>query len=108
MQNQSANDHPHSDTRVGTATAPTLSDRVRSLRLPDRVDVPRSGGGWLPWLLCGLLAVSLGVVGVQFVRAKMRDARSDADRKLAAAPPEGGGEAVVLEAKGYVIAAHQI
>src|SRR5262245_426022 len=92
----------------GTGGRPNLSERVRSLRLPDKVDVPRSGGGWLPWLLCLLLAGSLGALGVQYARSKMKDAKADAEKKFAAAPPEGGGEEVVLEAKGYVVAAHQI
>jgi multidrug resistance efflux pump len=93
---------------TGPRDRPNLSERVRALRLPEKVDVPRAGGGWLPWILCALLAVSVGVLAVQFARSKMRDASNGADRKLAAAPPEGGGEEVVLEVKGYVVAAHQI
>jgi multidrug resistance efflux pump len=108
MDHQSGNRYPAPDphSTVGAA-APSLSDRVRSLRLPDRVDVPRGGGGWLPWLLCLLLAASLVAFGVHYLRAKSRDA-DDAGRKLATAPPEAGENAIVLEAKGYVVAAHQI
>ena len=110
MDNLTGNNYPTPEPRsgAGPAAPPSLSDRVRSLRLPDRVDVPRSGGGWLPWLLCLLLAGALGAFGVQYLRARARDAQAEASRKLAPAPPEEGADAVVLEAKGYVIAAHQI
>ena len=37
---------------------PSLQDRVQALRLPDKVDHPGRSGGWLPWALCVLLAVT--------------------------------------------------
>src|SRR5437588_11631800 len=44
----------------GQATAGaklSLSDRVRSLQLPDRPAAHARGTSWLPWALCGLLGM---------------------------------------------------
>jgi multidrug resistance efflux pump len=105
----------------------TLKDRVAGLRLPDKVDqLGRSGGGWLPWLLCILLGgttvslvarlpsrPSLALTGEATGERKA----ANSPEKTSTQPPVPSGQdsrekpasgAVVLESKGYIIAAHQI
>src|SRR4051794_12070519 len=104
----------------------SLRDRVEALRLPSRVDDPRAGGGraWLPWVLCLLLAGAT-------VSMAMRTPKAPEPAAGAAAPQAGSGDrapapaaaeagpreagkpavaagAVALEAKGYLIPAHQL
>jgi HlyD family secretion protein len=50
-----------SNGSVGTPQS--FSDRVRSLRLPDRPTGHRRGVAWLPWTLCAVLAVIAGYAG---------------------------------------------
>src|SRR5437868_10000381 len=47
-----------------------LVNRVQQLRINDTVGatVMRSRGAWLPWVLCGLLAVTWAGVGVRFYK----------------------------------------
>src|SRR5262245_10650705 len=48
-----------------------LVDRVQQLRLDDQLGRGSGGGGrgsWLPWVLCGLLAVAWVGVGVKYLR----------------------------------------
>jgi multidrug resistance efflux pump len=93
----------------------SLSDRVRSLRLPDH---PSSDGGsrtWLPWALCGVLAITSAVLagkafGERNSTGTTQPAAQSAlapagDPQRAAAVPAGQ---VVLESKGYIIPVHQI
>ncbi len=97
------------NTHVSHSAVPAaaLSDRVRGLRLPEN----SSGGGrnWLPWTLCAFLAVSTGVFAI---RSMGRPADPSAKSKDAAAEAKAAGSAtsgdVALEAKGYIIPAHQI
>ncbi|HEY1381154.1 MAG TPA: efflux RND transporter periplasmic adaptor subunit, partial [Gemmataceae bacterium] len=103
----------------------SLQDRVQSLRLPDKVDQPgRSGGGWLPWALCLLLALSTVSLAVRVYTAPPKAVpQGEAPAESAAAPAESASPArqeprpptaaatpgaVVLESKGYIIPAHQI
>jgi multidrug resistance efflux pump len=97
---------------------------VQSLRLPDRANGGgrAAGGGWLPWVLCLLLAASTASLAARVYTAAPPPADSAAapapaapspgtstpaaPAVAAAAAPAAGG--VVLEAKGYVIPAHQI
>lgn len=51
------------NNHAGTETVPSLSERVRSLRLPDRTASHARGVAWVPWLLCLLLAGTAGYLG---------------------------------------------
>src|SRR6516162_9259138 len=99
----------------------TLQDRVQALRLPDKVDQPtRNGGGWLPWALCILLAVTTVSLAARTISApasagrdlsnssSIVDGKSLAPATPQRASPTVAAGAVVLESKGYIIAAHQI
>ena len=95
-----------------------LSQRVRSLRLPRASgEVSGSRGRWVVWTLCLLLAVSTAVLGyMQYARvnapaaSETTPAKSDLPANTAGTPEattaSSGGFA--LEAKGYIIPAHQI
>jgi HlyD family secretion protein len=95
-----------------------LSQRVRSLRLPLESGGGGSAGRWTLWALCLVLAGSTGVLGyLQFSqRAKPAAAQTKpAESKATPAEParpttvataSSGG--LALEAKGYIIPAHQI
>jgi HlyD family secretion protein len=98
--------------------AMTLQDRVQALRLPDKVDLPGDGRSkWLPWALCLLLAlttVSLAARAFnappnagQNVSTSAAPANGPGPSAVPGAAPAAAG-AVVLESKGYIIAAHQI
>ncbi len=95
-----------------------LSQRVRSLRLPREVSAGGSGGRWLLWMVCLLLAGSTTVLGYrQFVQpakpaasektvAKSKAVSAEASRPTP--PTAASSGALALEAKGYIIPAHQI
>jgi multidrug resistance efflux pump len=107
----------------------SLRDRVQALRLPQRVD-GRGGttrGGWLPWTLTLLLALSTASLAARVYTAPAPANDSSitaANAQTAAAPAPSPTSAsastedpskkmsptgsVVLESKGYLIAAHQI
>jgi multidrug resistance efflux pump len=116
--NESQNSHANVSVD-GSASRPsigTLSDRVRSLRMPQMQQTPRSGGSWLPWALCLGFAAAGGYVGylyydVQKERQQEKETAETAkeEKKASAAKQRelGPGE-VVLENKGYVIPVHQI
>jgi multidrug resistance efflux pump len=85
----------------------SLSDRVRSLRLPERNVAPERRSALLPWTLCVLLAGSTAYLYFQ------PPSRSAADENNASVEPvrteskaPAPGE-VVLESKGYIMATHQ-
>jgi multidrug efflux pump subunit AcrA (membrane-fusion protein) len=91
-----------------------LSERVRSLRLSHAPGRDASGGRWLPWTLCVLLAGTTAVFGyLAFARSKADDAPAkppatdpgEENTHAAASPPEGG---IVLESKGHITPARQI
>ena len=96
-----------------------LTQRVQSLRLQGRGGPPAPRSTWLPWGLTVIALATAGVFGWRAYRLAPADgaahragaAGSEASWRAArarpAAPPAASGE-VVLEAKGYVIAAHQI
>src|SRR5260370_33549409 len=69
MSDRPDNHHPLAEMRA-IETSPrssplSLSDRVRSLRLPDRPTRRASGSSWLPWLLCLLLGGAAGYLGYE-------------------------------------------
>ncbi len=102
--------------------ATRLSERVQALRMPPLEVEPRRS--WLPWALCAVLLPAVAWLGYLVMGAspartapssvasdpptgtsKTGDAASAAVAKTAAADKE---QKVVLESKGYIIAAHQI
>ncbi|MBX9628006.1 MAG: hypothetical protein K2X82_29680, partial [Gemmataceae bacterium] len=111
-----------SETRSPVASVNgDLVNRVQQLRLDGQLGAAgkRGGGGsWLPWVLCGLLAVSWAGVGVRWYRAA-GSAPSDASagpapaagsRPAASAsnaPAVAPGE-VMLRLKGNLIPSLQI
>jgi multidrug resistance efflux pump len=68
----------------GPAVHGDLVNRVQQLRLDNQIGTgrQRSGGSWLPWVLCGLLAVTWAGVGVRWYKATPTGDR-----------PEGGAPA---------------
>ena len=105
-----------------------LGERVRSLRLPAEVRAHRSGSGFVPWLLCLLLAGTTGGLGYLYYQAVSRDAaptngagsgepqpltsaQEATGSKPAAgpvAPPPSESGPIALEAKGYIVPRRQI
>jgi HlyD family secretion protein len=97
----------------------SLSDRVRSLRLPDKANEPQPFP-IVPWSLCFVLG--LGCIGLAFAAFRPRvqaeaavpqaastsaTSTEIAATKSAAAPVVGPG-GVILESKGYIVPVHQI
>src|SRR5438105_14036387 len=56
--------------------ANSLSDRVRSLRLQEKPARAKSGGGWLPWTLCLLLAGTTGALAYTTYGTSRTDAKT--------------------------------
>jgi multidrug resistance efflux pump len=94
----------------------SLNDRVRSLRLTGQPAAkPRTA--ILPWALCGILLLTTAAFGYRAYRvgalAPSTTASATADENstpaasTSAAPTASSGE-VVLQAKGYVVPAHQV
>jgi multidrug resistance efflux pump len=99
------------------AERPTsLSDRVRSLRLPQQTGNPGSRSSWLPWALCSLFALSTGALAYwSFTRPesdKQRENVKDVEPSKGTGTRTNNAVAssgeVVLERKGYIIPAHLI
>jgi HlyD family secretion protein len=91
----------------------SLSDRVRGLRLPDGGRAPNPGRA-LPWALCAILLVVTAAFGYRAYRVTPAAAPADlsAPGGSGSLPPgttavAASGE-VALQAKGYVIPAHQV
>lgn len=91
----------------------SLSDRVRSLRLPEDLSAAPRPVSWLPWALCLVFALTTALLGF---RALTVSAPADAPRKDASAKPlaesssapvAASGE-VVVDSTGYIVPAHQI
>ena len=101
---------------VAANGAPTLTDRVKELRLAGKMEVPRAAGGatWLPWLLCLFLAVGWAGFGIKWYRGVQKANEPPADS--AAAPPGSASanrgatsdDTVALEVKGYLIPTQSI
>jgi multidrug resistance efflux pump len=102
---------------VAANGAPTLTDRVKELRLAGKMEVPRAAGGttWLPWLLCLFLAVGWAGFGIKWYRGTQKAAEPPAD-SAAATPatgpsnkgPGAADDTVALEVKGYLIPTQSI
>jgi len=108
------------DAAVAANGQPTLTDRVKELRLAGRMDgeTTRSGGtSWLPWLLCFFLAVGWAGFAIKWYRgtpAKQGEAPGAASGSPGAKSGQSGSsdpnsfDAVALEVKGYLIPTQQI
>jgi len=105
---------------------PSLSDRVKGLRLGDQMAGAKSGGGssWLPWLLCLIMAVTWASFAIRAYTSggwKALIGRGDAEASSTIGMAPSTGDKVnkpvapvaalgekVHEGKGNLIAAHQI
>lgn len=104
----------------GDSGEPLLSQRVRSLRLPDTSYQSTGGASWLPWVLCCLLACSSAVLGyLLYARPaaapnppSLPPPTTETDTPkaaaVAAANENRADSNIVLRSKGYAIPAHQI
>jgi multidrug efflux pump subunit AcrA (membrane-fusion protein) len=103
------------------ATTPDLADRVQQLRLDNQLGAGttrRGGGTWLPWVLCGILAVTWAGVGVRWYKATPGKGDDSAGAPAGGQPtgnlpPSGGGGtveagAMVTQLKGIVIPSLQV
>ncbi|MDB5386923.1 MAG: secretion protein HlyD family protein, partial [Planctomycetaceae bacterium] len=122
MDTPTAGPRPRSRAEEVVATNSGLSDRVRSLRLPDRAAQPRSTAT-VAWILVLLLSTLSAVLGY---REAERNQLFSLDSDTADAPQTSDSEptpvqsqnslpattaqegAIALESKGYLIPAHQI
>ena len=115
------NDHLREDQATGNGATPaSFSDRVRSLRLPERSAGHAGLGAWLPWCLCVLLAMVSGYglfiksngdkdyeeyLDLKKTYGNPAEAFSSqnktSDNKTKYNDPAPG--AIVLESKGYII-----
>src|SRR5207302_7101260 len=84
----------------------SLSDRVQSLRLPERGGT--ASATKLPWILCMLLLGSTFVFGYQAFRKPPDDSAGTAKGPPKTDKKEAGSGDIVLQAKGYIIPAHTI
>jgi multidrug resistance efflux pump len=118
MPEERSTPKPHLASLEHDAADGQLSQRVRSLRLPQHVTAGRSSSSRLAWLLCLLLAGSTGTLAyLHFMQPKPPEpippspvrveqpATDSAAKDAATAAPSGN---YALEAKGYIIPAHQI
>lgn len=96
----------------------TLSERVRSLRLPDKANDPRPFP-IVPWSLCFVLAIVCVGLGIAAFRPRPQGevapapattaaTGGEAPAAHAAAAPKVGPGGVILESKGYIVPVHQI
>jgi HlyD family secretion protein len=105
---------------VTTNGTPSLSDRVKELRLTGKLDGgvggKVAGTSWLPWMLCFFLAIGWAGYGIKWYRsapAKQNDLSGEAAPDTSAAKggstaAAGSFDAVTLEVKGYLIPTQNI
>jgi multidrug resistance efflux pump len=90
----------------------SLSDRVRSLRLPDQSLAERRRSSWLPWLVCLMLAGATAALGYrEWMRTTAESEKSaGTDDTSSGARPSAAAVVgdVVLLSKGYLVPVHQI
>jgi HlyD family secretion protein len=82
-----------------------LVNRVQQLRLKDDVGTTRrSGGSWLPWVLCGMLAITWAGVGVRWYKTAEPEQTTETNSNGAvAAPKTGGGSGPEAVAPGEIV-----
>jgi multidrug resistance efflux pump len=103
-----------SDTRLSADPTANgdLRNRVQQIRLDTQLGAAKTGGGrtsWLPWALCGLLALTWAGVAVRSYRNTPTDQGTDpaaGTTKKAEATPAGGK--TQLEYQGYIVPASLI
>jgi HlyD family secretion protein len=117
MLEQRATSKPHLAAIKPEGPDEQLTERVRSLRLPQHVTAGSSLGRPFLWILCVLLAGSTGVLTYREFYRPAAEAPAQAAPTKTATPPAAAPVAVAptassgsyaLEAKGYIIPAHQI
>ncbi len=104
-----------------TARNGELKNRVQQLRLNNQLGTDRGGGGggagWLPWILCLVLAAAWAGVGIRSYKMKgndLVDSNATATGEKKADPATGTTIAPALagtiqvEVKGYLMPAQQI
>lgn len=94
-----------------------LSERVRSLRLPDQGVAVGPSSSRLPWFLCAVLAIAVLLLGYHVLKSQSlsespmagttKPSLGSESSPSATPSPTAEGE-IVLESKGYIIPAHQI
>jgi multidrug resistance efflux pump len=97
------------------AASAALSERVRSLRLPQENGGGGTRKGWLPWTLCLVCAASTAVLGFLLWGRQPAEAQAptapeskgESVAGAASAPTASSGN-IVLDAKGYIIPVQQI
>ena len=83
-----------------------LTRQVKALRLPPDLEAGRPRRAWLPWVLVALFGASTAFLAFRSVSPR-EDAPKRSDVPPAGPTAVSGGD-VALEAKGYLIPAHQI
>jgi len=104
-------DGGHQATANGPHSRPlSLSDRVRSLRLPDRKIQPPGGTSYLPWVLCAVLLAATGYFAVgSMEKDKLAKEVQDLRKSASAGADFQPGrvavsrDAIALDGKGYII-----
>lgn len=106
-----------SESRLAASANGDLVDRVQQLRLDNQLGAgtgrSMSGSSWLPWILCGMLAVTWAGVGVRWYKSAppKEEPTGPAPASSGSAPgvgpaPEAG--ALVTQLKGIVIPSLQV
>jgi multidrug resistance efflux pump len=113
--NQNNESHATQSSRQETAArtdGASLSDRVRSLRLPEDSAGQRSRRAWLPWVLCAVFALAAAALGIRDItRSSVADSDKTDSPGTGTTPNSGTAAAVgdvVLESKGNIVPVHQI
>lgn len=122
METPTVGPRPRSRADDAAQNTSGLSDRVRSLRLPDHAAQPRSTAA-VAWTLVSLLAIATGLLGYrEFERNSnlgldpaaiepgmiVEEANGTVATSNQPSVPMAQAGAIALESKGYLIPAHQI
>jgi HlyD family secretion protein len=120
MRGRTVSEHMNSAAMEGREVAQgarsepaSLSDRVRSLRLPDQPKKTAGRRSWIPWLLCLVLGGSTAILAYQSVnRTEPAESRPAENAVPSSTAPSQSAVAasgdVVLESKGNIVPVHQI
>jgi multidrug resistance efflux pump len=106
-------------SEVRASTNGDLINRVQQLRIKDDLGSANrsSRGAWLPWVLCGMLAITWAGVGVRWYKTVESDKSADAPVANGTAAPKTGGSAgpaavapgeIAFNLKGNLIPSLQI
>lgn len=106
-----------SESRLGASVNGDLADRVQQLRLDNQLGTGSgrgtSGGSLLPWILCGILAVTWAGVGVRWYKNVSQQSDAPAAPAASTGPTSGTVQtveagAMVTQLKGIVIPSLQV